>query len=63
IRKARKAQSEAEFEVTRLKADYVEIVPKKQYEELLKIQEQQKAEIQEYMTKYTEAIGQLRCVG
>ncbi|KAA3673492.1 uncharacterized protein DEA37_0009716 [Paragonimus westermani] len=54
LEQARKAQSESAFELTKIKTEYVEVVPKKQYENLLKLGKDQENKMKEQEERYAE---------
>ncbi|TPP57483.1 Translin-associated factor X-interacting protein 1 [Fasciola gigantica] len=60
LENARKAQSKAEFELIRLKSEYVDIVPKKEYDALEQKYQDQWTLMEEYKTKFAEATSNLK---
>ncbi|KAF5400859.1 hypothetical protein PHET_06076 [Paragonimus heterotremus] len=60
LEQARKAQSESAFELTKIKTEYVEVVPKKQFENLLKLGKDQENKMKEQEEKYAELSDMLK---
>ncbi|CAL8069837.1 unnamed protein product [Calicophoron daubneyi] len=59
LEQAKKAQSEANFEIAKLKADYVDVVPKKEYEQLLAAKQQQEQEHEKQVAQFNEFMQNL----
>ncbi|KAF7232165.1 hypothetical protein EG68_07758 [Paragonimus skrjabini miyazakii] len=60
LEQARKAQSESAFELTKIKTEYVEVVPKKQFENLLKLGKDQENKMKEQEERYVELSDMLK---